>query len=163
MCGLHKPDQQTLLPPSGIPHLFETIPIKKVRNLGGKLGNRVREEFNCELMSDLAAIPLNDLRQKFDNKTRYLLILLYIILYLNIFIYFVLFYFSNFLYQISKGIDSEPVESRLIPKSIGSCKSFPLGLKIKEEVKYWLSILINDIVEKLDADYEAVCAYYFYL
>lgn len=160
MCGLHKPNQQTLLPPSGIPHLFETIPIKKVRNLGGKLGNRVREEFNCEFMSDLAAIPLNDLQQKFDSKTRYLLILLPIFI---LFIYFVLFNFSNFLYQISKGIDNEPVESRLIPKSIGSCKSFPLGLKVKEEIQHWLSILMNDIVEKLEADYEAVRIDYFYL
>ncbi|XP_025419360.1 DNA polymerase eta-like isoform X2 [Sipha flava] len=130
VCGLHKPNQQTLLPPSNVPHLFETIQIKKVKNLGGKLGNRVREEFNCEFMSDLAAIPLNDLQQKFDNKT------------------------SNFLYQISKGIDNEPVESRIIPKSIGSCKSFPLGLKVKEEIQHWLSILMNDIVEKLEADYE---------
>lgn len=159
MCGLHKPNQQTLLPPSGVPQLFETIQIKKVRNLGGKLGNRVREEFNCEFMSDLAAIPLNDLQQKFDNKTRYSLTLLY----LNIFIHILLFYFSNFLYQISKGIDNEPVESRLISKSIGSCKSFPLGLKVKEEIQHWLSILMNDIVEKLEADYETVCVNYFSL
>jgi len=49
--------------------LFETIPIKKVKNLGGKLGERIRKEFNCEFMSDLAAIPLNDLQQKFNDKT----------------------------------------------------------------------------------------------
>lgn len=60
------------------------------------------------------------------------------------------------MYQISRGIDNEPVESRLISKSIGSCKSFPLGLKVKEEVQHWLSTLINDIVEKLEVDYETV-------
>ncbi|XP_015373333.1 PREDICTED: DNA polymerase eta-like isoform X2 [Diuraphis noxia] len=130
-CGLHKPNQQTLLPPSSVPHLFETIPIKKIKNLGGKLGERIRKEFNCEFMSDLAAIPLNDLQQKFNEKT------------------------CNFLYQISKGIDNEPVESRLIPKSIGSCKSFPTGLKVKEEIKQWLNTLMNDIVDKLKDDYEA--------
>eukprot|EP00102_Acyrthosiphon_pisum_P018963 XP_016656173.1 PREDICTED: DNA polymerase eta-like isoform X2 [Acyrthosiphon pisum] len=130
-CGLHKPNQQTMLPPSSVPHLFETIPIKKVKNLGGKLGERIRQEFNCEFMSDLAAIPLNDLQQKFNDKT------------------------CNFLYQISKGIDNEPVESRLIPKSIGSCKSFPTGLKVKEEIKQWLNTLMNDIVDKLKDDYEA--------
>ncbi|CAI6354795.1 unnamed protein product [Macrosiphum euphorbiae] len=130
-CGLHKPNQQTMLPPSSVPHLFETIPIKKIKNLGGKLGERIRKEFNCEFMSDLAAIPLNDLQQKFNDKT------------------------CNFLYQISKGIDNEPVESRLIPKSIGSCKSFPTGLKAKEEIKKWLNTLMNDIVDKLKDDYEA--------
>lgn len=60
------------------------------------------------------------------------------------------------MYQISKGIDNEPVESRLIAKSIGSCKSFPLGLKDKDEVKHWLSTLMNDISNKLNADYETV-------
>lgn len=61
------------------------------------------------------------------------------------------------MYQIAKGIDNEVVESRLIAKSIGSCKSFPLGLKVKEEVQHWLNTLINDVVEKLEADYQAVC------
>lgn len=70
VCGLHKPNQQTLLPPSSIPNLFKKTPVKKVRNLGGKLGNRVKKEFNCEFMSDLAEITLSNLRQKFDEKTR---------------------------------------------------------------------------------------------
>lgn len=70
------------------------------------------------------------------------------------------FRFSNFLYQISKGIDNEPVESRLIAKSIGSCKSFPLGLKVRDEVQHWLSTLMNDIVEKLEADYKTVIIIY---
>ncbi|XP_060847284.1 DNA polymerase eta-like [Rhopalosiphum padi] len=130
-CGLHKPNQQTLLPPSSVPNLFESIPIKKIKNLGGKLGDRIRQEFNCKFMSDLAAIPLNDLQQKFNVKT------------------------CNFLYQISKGIDNEPVESRIIPKSIGSCKSFPTGLKVKDEIKKWLNTLMNDIVDKLNDDHEA--------
>lgn len=65
------------------------------------------------------------------------------------------------MYQISKGIDNETVESRLIPKSIGSCKSFPLGLKQKEEVKHWLSTLMNDIFEKIEVDYETVCIIYY--
>lgn len=60
------------------------------------------------------------------------------------------------MYQVSKGIDNEPVEFRLIAKSIGSCKSFPLGLKLKEDIQHWLSTLINDIAKKLDADYETV-------
>lgn len=68
-CGLHKPNQQTILPPSSVSNLFKTIPIKKVKNLGGKLGNRVKKEFKCEFMSELAVIPLTDLKTKFDDKT----------------------------------------------------------------------------------------------
>lgn len=143
------------MPPSSVPNLFESIPINKVRFLGGKLGNRVKQEFNCEFMSDLAKIPLNNLRKKFDEKTWYYSIN-YIYFFIKTIILITFFCFSNFLHQISKGIDNEPVQSRLISKSIGSCKSFPLGLKIKEEVHHWLSTLINDIVEKLEADYETV-------
>lgn len=74
-----------------------------------------------------------------------------------------LFNFSNFLYKISRGIDNEPVESRIISKSIGSCKSFPSGLKKKDEIQNWLSTLINDVVEKLEIDYETVCSYFILL
>lgn len=66
------------------------------------------------------------------------------------------------MYQISKGIDNEPVESRIIPKSIGSCKSFPTGLKVKDEIKMWLNTLMNDIVDKLKYDYEAVYIIYLF-
>jgi len=76
--------------------------------------------------------------------------------------FYEIFFFSNFLHQISKGIDNEPVESRLIPKSIGSCKSFPTGLKVKEEIKQWLNTLMNDIVDKLKDDYEAVSIVYLF-
>lgn len=73
--------------------------------------------------------------------------------------FFNFFNFSNFLYQISRGIDNEPVESRIIPKSIGSCKSFPLGLKNKNEIQNWLSILMKDVFDKLEVDCKKVCSY----
>ncbi|KAK7901855.1 hypothetical protein WMY93_018624 [Mugilogobius chulae] len=38
-CGLNKPNRQTILPMDSVPELFNSLPISKIRNLGGKLGN----------------------------------------------------------------------------------------------------------------------------
>ena len=36
--GLHKPDQQTILPPASVSSLLEPLPIDRLRGFGGKLG-----------------------------------------------------------------------------------------------------------------------------
>lgn len=52
-CGINKPQKQTILSMSSVPELFTTIPIRKVRHLGGKLGKSLIEEQGLEFMSDL--------------------------------------------------------------------------------------------------------------
>ena len=39
--GMHKPNQQTLLTPQGIPPLLEDLAIDRLRGLGGEFGNKV--------------------------------------------------------------------------------------------------------------------------
>lgn len=68
-CGLHKPNRQTILPSNGVPTLFKTLPVKKVRNLGGKLGDVVIDSLKCNVMSDLLRYSLMDLQKLFDEKT----------------------------------------------------------------------------------------------
>ena len=68
-CGLHKPNKQTILPISAVPILFKTLPVKKVRNLGGKLGDVVIDSLKCNVMSDLLKYSLHDLQKVFDEKT----------------------------------------------------------------------------------------------
>jgi len=52
-----------------VPEFFMTFPLKKVRNLGGKLGLTLREELNCTTMNDVAVLPERVLEQHFDKKT----------------------------------------------------------------------------------------------
>lgn len=68
-CGLHKPNRQTILPEIAIPSLYSTLPVKKVRNLGGKFGDIVVESLGCNVMGDLLKYSLEQLQKRFDEKT----------------------------------------------------------------------------------------------
>lgn len=68
-CGLHKPDQQTVLPQYQVGELWENLEVGKVRNLGGKLGDSLTEELGCVKMGDLAKLSLSRLQGRYDDKT----------------------------------------------------------------------------------------------
>jgi DNA polymerase eta len=68
-CGLHKPNRQTILPQAGVLELFKTLPIRKVRSLGGKFGCVVMEQLGCKVMADLLQFTESQLQQQFDAKT----------------------------------------------------------------------------------------------
>ncbi|XP_046752004.1 DNApol-eta [Diprion similis] len=131
-CGLHKPNRQTILPLAGVPPLFQTLPVKKVRNLGGKFGDVVIESLGCNVMADLLSYSLKDLQTRFDDKT------------------------GLWLYNIARGMDNEPVTNRLISKSIGSCKNFPgkRAIVAKETLDHWVTQLSLEMAERLDQDVE---------
>ncbi|KAJ9574845.1 hypothetical protein L9F63_008005, partial [Diploptera punctata] len=129
-CGLHKPNRQTVLPQAGVPGLFKTLPIKKVRNLGGKFGCIVEEQLGCSVMADLLHFSEHQLQQRFDDKT------------------------GTWLYNIARGIDNEAVTPRLVSKSIGCCKKFPgrQALATRADVEYWLRELAAEVAERLEKD-----------
>lgn len=60
-------------------HLYKTLSVKKVRHLGGKLGDIVMEKLNCKVMADLFNYSEKDLKMKFDEKTGYLLFYFFLI------------------------------------------------------------------------------------
>lgn len=62
--------------------------------------------------------------------------------------------FSSWLYNIARGIDIEPVTTRLVSKSIGCCKKFPgkSALLTEEDVKHWLFELSQELTERLEQD-----------
>ncbi|GFT44880.1 DNA polymerase eta [Nephila pilipes] len=131
-CGLHKPNKQTVLPLSSIPILYKTIPIKKVRNLGGKLGEQVMLKLNAKTMEDLLNLPKAQFVNNFGDKT------------------------GTWLYNVSRGIENETVTPRQLPKSIGCGKNFPgkSSLNTKEKVKHWLKQLASELEERLLKDLE---------
>ncbi|XP_066153822.1 DNA polymerase eta isoform X2 [Euwallacea fornicatus] len=132
VCGLHKPNKQTILPHEAVPELYKNMPIKKITSLGGKFGDEIMEKLNIKLMSELSTFSHKDLTKKFDEKS------------------------ASWLYNIAKGIDYEPVNTRLISKSIGCCKKFPGKgmLCIKEDLEHWLNDLCEELAERLSKDFE---------
>ncbi len=47
-CGFHKPNKQTILPHDQVQKLYEKLKIRKLRGLGGKLGDNVVQDLDCE-------------------------------------------------------------------------------------------------------------------
>ncbi|EGI69916.1 DNA polymerase eta [Acromyrmex echinatior] len=130
-CGLHKPNRQTILPEAAVSSLYSTLPVKKVRNLGGKFGDVVVESLGCKVMGDLLQYSLEQLKKHFDEKTGF------------------------WLYNIARGIDDEPVTNRLLAKSIGACKKFPgkQAITSLEVLKHWAGDLAAEVCERLEEDF----------
>lgn len=129
-CGLHKPNHQTILPQASVSQLFKKIPIHKLRNLGGKLGDDIKEKFQIETMFELSLLSEKKLKMQFGDKT------------------------GSWLYNVAKGIENEPVTSRQLPKSIGCGKNFPgkTALNTKIKVQNWLQKLAEELEERLMKD-----------
>ncbi|KAJ8681774.1 hypothetical protein QAD02_017566 [Eretmocerus hayati] len=131
-CGLHKPNRQTILPASSVPELYGSLPVKKVRNLGGKLGDMVIDSLKCNVMADILPYSLQYLQNRFDDKI------------------------GLWLYNIARGADDEPVTPRLVAKSIGACKQFRGKQCIVdvEKLEHWLGELAEEVCERLEQDSE---------
>lgn len=129
-CGLHKPNKQTILPQDSVKELYKSLPIKKIKSLGGKFGNSLSEDLGITNMGELINFTERELAKKYDHKI------------------------ASWLYNIARGIDVEPVQVRLVSKSIGCCKKFPgkTALKTVEDVTHWLSELATEIAERLEQD-----------
>ncbi|KAK3930933.1 DNA polymerase eta [Frankliniella fusca] len=130
VCAVHKPNRQTVLPPDKVELFFSSLPVRKMRNLGGKFGMEVVERLGCQTMGDLAKFSLQDLQRHYDEKN------------------------GLWLYNLAHGIDHEPVTVRLIAKSIGCSKNFPgrTALTTKKNVEHWMQNLITELVVRLTED-----------
>ncbi|XP_058128932.1 DNA polymerase eta [Anopheles ziemanni] len=128
--GFHKPNKQTILPIDSIPKLYETLPVKKVKGLGGKLGEQVCEVLKIKFMSELEQFPESLLQQHFEERM------------------------GSWMYLMARGIDLEAVTAKFHSKSIGCCKRFPGKNAITglATLTHWLSELATEVAERLEKD-----------
>lgn len=132
-CGLNKPNKQTVLPQSAVATLYDSLPITKVRGLGGKLGESVVTELGVETMGQLAALTLRQIGASFEEKT------------------------AHWLHLLGRGFDNEEVCERELPKSIGCSKNFrgPDMLDSRAKVKERLGKLLEELTERILKDRDA--------
>ncbi|KAL3275973.1 hypothetical protein HHI36_020704 [Cryptolaemus montrouzieri] len=132
VCGLHKPNKQTILPQNAISQYFSELPLRKIKRLGGKFGKKVAEELGIQYVGELLKFSDKELSKKFDAKT------------------------GQWLYNIARGIDNEPVSPKLISKSISCCKRFPgkNALFKHKDVEHWMNELGLEVSERLEKDQE---------
>ncbi|KAF6205262.1 hypothetical protein GE061_019430 [Apolygus lucorum] len=128
--GIHKPNRQTVLPHSSVAQLYSTLPVHKIRNLGGKLGRELEDVHGVKVMADLMKFSQSELTKLCEERM------------------------GSWLYQIARGFDNEPVMNRLISKSIGCCKNFPgrMSLSKGKDVEHWLNKLTEELLERLLED-----------
>ncbi|KAM3961755.1 LOW QUALITY PROTEIN: DNA polymerase eta [Aphomia sociella] len=129
VCGMNKPDKQTILPKHSIDILYRTL-FKKVKHLGGKFGDTVCEVLKISKMAELQTFTEKELQTKFDEKN------------------------GTWLYNIARGIDLEPVQAKFNPKSIGCCKQLrgKSALFHLDSLKKWLHDLGAEIEDRLEKD-----------
>jgi len=124
--ALNKPDKQTVCPENGISSVMVDLPLNQVRGLGGKLGRAVMENEGIERADELQQLSLEHLQHKYGNES------------------------GSWLHRVSRGVEDEPVQPNLIPKSINACKS--MEAKTRDEVDEWLFLLSSELAERLEAD-----------
>ncbi|KAM4817597.1 DNA polymerase eta isoform X1 [Urocitellus parryii] len=129
-CGLNKPNRQTVVSHGSVPQLFNQMPIRKIRSLGGKLGASVIEILGVEYMGELTQFTESQLQSHFGEKN------------------------GSWLYAMCRGIEHDPVKPRQLPKTIGCSKNFPgkTALATREQVQWWLLQLAQELEERLTKD-----------
>ncbi|XP_052749892.1 DNA polymerase eta isoform X2 [Galleria mellonella] len=130
VCGMNKPDKQTVLPKHSINILYRSLSVKKVKHLGGKFGETVCEVLKISTMAELQTFTEKKLQEKFDEKN------------------------GSWLYNIARGIDMEPVQAKFNPKSIGCCKQLrgKAAVVNLDSLKKWLTDLGDEIDDRLEKD-----------
>ncbi|ONM37765.1 DNA polymerase eta isoform X1 [Zea mays] len=128
--GMHKPAQQTVVPSSSVQDLLASLPVKKMKQLGGKLGSSLQDDLGVETIGDLLSFTEEKLQEQYGVNT------------------------GTWLWKTARGISGEEVEDRLLPKSHGCGKTFPgpRALKYSASVKGWLDQLCEELSERIQSD-----------
>lgn len=125
----NKPDKQSILLPSLIDKYMATVPLQKIRQFGGKLGEQIRQTFGVENAGELQRFSLEELSSGLQSKEQ-----------------------AKFLFNICRGICNDAVESNSChSKSITSAKALqPPHNQSIAAMEGTLRLLASDIYQRLD-------------
>ncbi|RPA92566.1 DNA/RNA polymerase [Choiromyces venosus 120613-1] len=126
--GYKKPNQQTVVRVGAAQKFLNSFKFTKLRNLGGKLGEKISEVFGTEELSTLLDTPLQQLQQKLDDDT------------------------ATWVYNVIRGIDRSEVNPRTLIKSMLSAKSFRPYITTADAASKWLTIFIADIYSRMEEE-----------
>ncbi|KAK9152240.1 hypothetical protein Syun_010549 [Stephania yunnanensis] len=128
--SMNKPAQQTVVPSSAVKGMLDPLPIKKMKQLGGKLGSTLQIDLGISTVGDLLKFTEEKLQEHYGTNT------------------------GTWLWNIARGISGDEVVGRLLPKSHGCGKNFagPQALKTLASVEGWLKDLCEELSERLQLD-----------
>ncbi|KAK3364945.1 hypothetical protein B0T24DRAFT_712334 [Lasiosphaeria ovina] len=107
-----KPNQQTVVRNRAVRHFLSGFEFTKIRNLGGNLGEEVSQAFSTNAMSDLLAIPVEQLKRNLGDDT------------------------GVWVYNTIRGVDPSEVNSRTQLKSMLSAKSFRPSINTLDQAQH---------------------------
>lgn len=120
-----KPNQQTIVRNRAVQQFLSGFKFTKIRNLGGKLGEKVASKFGTDQLQDLLAVSLEQLKYQIGDDT------------------------GSWVYEVIRGEDSSEVNSRTQIKSMLSAKSFRPTINTIEQATRWVRIFVSDIFSRL--------------
>ena len=147
--GLHKPNQQTVLPPSAVHALLDPLPVDRLRGFGGKLGELLRQGRpdlglagydTAGALRHAGVAPIAKLlRGEWPHPEEQ----------------------AEQAWRLASGEDGAPVEERSLPKQVGSSKNFGGArhsargpLDTRDAVQMWMANLADDVASRLREEAE---------
>lgn len=130
-----KPNGQAVITPGAISHVLQTTPLKKARNLGGKIGIKVQALLppDATQLSDVARhLSLPQLVGALGQDT------------------------GQWVFDLVRGVDHEAVKETAgaLVKSITAFKSFSRVSVSSGECHEWLVLLATDVVSRVQVDFQ---------
>ena len=152
--ALNKPNQQTMIHPSTVPRLMQSLPLRKLGGLGGKLGSELEALIltataatasttttttttataaaaaEALTVGDILRVPVDAIMARLGPER------------------------GSWVLQLARGLDNSPVVEKERTKSMLAAKSFePLDAKSDiEAIKRWLEILSSELEGRMKAD-----------
>ncbi|GAB4815874.1 hypothetical protein N2152v2_002920 [Parachlorella kessleri] len=124
--ALHKPNQQTVIPPRAVQEVMLTLPLKKLKNFGGKLGGEL-QELGCSTAGEVQALPRPALVARFGEER------------------------AAWIEQAVRGVSHEAVEERERPKSMLAAKTINPTSDLAA-LQRWFQVLAEELASRMATD-----------
>ncbi|KAL2623530.1 hypothetical protein R1flu_003735 [Riccia fluitans] len=125
----NKPDKQTLIPPRAVAGLMQSMPLKKVKLLGGKLGEEMTKKWGISTAGEAQSLPLAALVGCFGERL------------------------GNYIWHAVRGIQADKVQVKEVAKSMLAAKSFS-STKELSDIRRWLGILAEELSVRMVRDFD---------
>ncbi|KAK9901261.1 hypothetical protein WJX75_003106 [Coccomyxa subellipsoidea] len=124
--AMNKPNQQTIVPPRAVDEMMRDLPLKKLRNFGGKLGAELAA-MGCATAGQVAALPHAQLTARFGEER------------------------AAGIARAVRGYSDEPVQVKELAKSMLAAKSFN-PTSAPAQLDRWMRILAEELSHRLTED-----------
>ncbi|RPA81910.1 DNA/RNA polymerase [Ascobolus immersus RN42] len=126
--AVNKPNKQTIVRPRAVKTFLEGIKLTKIRNLGGKLGDKIAQLYETTSIPEMLKIPLQQFCLNMPQDE------------------------AQWLWNTIRGIDYSPVRTKQVSRSMLSSKQFRPAITNITELENWMDIFCAEIGTRLEEE-----------